>query len=304
MSESYLGGVLCIDKGKEQTSFDVVGAVRRLYQTKQVGHTGTLDPQATGVLVVLVGRAVKAAEYLVSDCKIYDARLQLGYTTDTQDAFGQVLTRFDGALPCCEAVEKALASFCGEQTQVPPMYSALKVNGQKLVDLARRGIEVERQSRPITVHSITLCDYDEQAGWYDIRVSCSKGTYIRTLCADIGAFLGCGGVMSALRRQKSGAFDLSQSITLEALKEMSESERQNALLPTESLFCDLDAIALPPFFAKLAHCGVSLYQKKLGLSLPDGTRVRLCDDDGFFALGEACTKDGENMIKPIKQFRI
>jgi tRNA pseudouridine55 synthase len=304
MNESYLGGVLCIDKGKDQTSFDVVGAVRRLYQTKQVGHTGTLDPQATGVLVVLVGRAVKAAEYLVTDHKVYDARLQLGYTTDTQDAFGQTLTRHEGALPDRASVEEALAAFCGEIAQLPPMYSALKVNGQKLVDLARRGIEVERQSRPITVHSITLLDCDEQAGWYDIRVSCSKGTYIRTLCADIGAHLGCGGVMSALRRRKSGAFDLSQAITLEALKEMSEDEREAALLPTESLFCELDAIALPPFFARLAHCGVSLYQKKLGLSLPEGTRVRLCDDEGFFALGEARLQENEAMIKPIKQFKL
>ncbi len=301
---SEIGGVLCIDKGKDMTSFDVVGAIRRLYRTKQVGHTGTLDPQATGVLVVMVGRAVKASEYLVCDDKIYDARLQLGYTTDTEDAFGAVLTKHEGALPTRAQVEAVIASFVGTGSQVPPMYSALKVNGQKLVDLARKGVEIERQARPITVHSIELLDCDENAGWYDLRVHCSKGTYIRTLCADIGAKLGCGGVMSALRRRKSGSFDLSQAVTLEALQQMDEDALRASLLPTEALFSDLATIVLTPFYARLAHCGCALYQKKLGVSIPEGKRVRFSDADGFFALAESKLQEGEPMLHPIKFFRL
>ncbi len=303
MSE-LLGGVLCIDKGTDLTSFDVVARVRKLYGTKQVGHTGTLDPQATGVLVVMVGRAVKASEYLVADDKIYRARLQLGYTTDTEDAFGKMLTKSIAPLPAQAQVEAVLQSMVGEMEQIPPMYSALKVDGQKLVDLARRGIEVARQARRVRVHDITLLACDAQAGQYDIRVSCSKGTYIRTLCADIGAKLGCGGVMAALRREKSGSFDLSNAVTLEQLQAMPEAQRQSALLPTESLFCDLAYVVLPPFFARLAHCGCALYQKKIGTAYADGVRVRLCDADGFFALAQAETQDGEPMLKPIKQFRI
>ncbi len=303
MSE-MTGGVLCIDKGSEWTSFDVVARVRKLYQTKQVGHTGTLDPQATGVLVVMVGRAVKASEYLVADDKIYQARLQLGYTTDTEDAFGKILTKCDTPLPPKAQVEAVLQSMVGEIEQIPPMYSALKVDGQKLVDLARRGIEVARDARRVRVHEMTLLDCNEQAGQYDIRVSCSKGTYIRALCADIGAKLGCGGVMAALRREKSGTFDLSSAVTLEMLESMTEAERQSALLPTEDLFCDLARVMLQPFFARLAHCGCALYQKKIGTSYADGVRVRLCDADGFFALAQAETQDGEPMLKPIKQFKI
>jgi tRNA pseudouridine55 synthase len=296
-------GVLCIDKAVGGTSFDAVAAVRRLYATKKVGHTGTLDPMATGVLVVLVGRAAKAADFLVADEKRYLAELQLGITTDTEDTTGTVLTRAD-ALPSAEQVRAVCASFVGEILQVPPMYSALKVGGQKLVDLARRGVEVERTPRPITVHSLSVEVLDEAQGRYRLAVHCSKGTYIRTLCADIGAKLGCGGAMAALRREQSGRFALSDCTTLDALSQMDNAARLARLLPLESLFADLERVVLPPFFARLAQCGCVIYQHKIKTAIPLGTRVTLWDAQGFFALAEATVHEGEAVLKVIKQFRI
>ena len=179
-----LSGVLLLDKPAGPTSHDMVGLVRRLYGTRRVGHTGTLDPLATGLLVVLVGRAAKAAEYLVSDEKHYTATLRLGMTTDTEDVTGEVLTHTD-TLPDAEAVAAACAAMVGKSEQVPPMYSALKVGGRKLVDIARAGGEVERDARPIEIYSLTCTPTDTPSD-YRLDVHCSKGTYIRTLCADIG----------------------------------------------------------------------------------------------------------------------
>ncbi len=296
-------GVLCIDKDAGCTSFDVVAAVRRLYGTKKVGHTGTLDPMATGVLVVLVGRAAKAAEYLGSDSKRYTAQLQLGITTDTEDTTGKILTQSD-ALPTEAQVAQAVASFLGEQMQTPPMYSAIKVGGQKLVDLARQGVSVERTARPITVHSITCAPTEADKGRYALEVHCSKGTYIRTLCADIGARLGCGGAMAALRRTQSGHFSLAQCHTVSALTAMSVQQRLGALLPLEKLFSDLPRVVLPPFFAHLALCGCVIYQKKIATDLACGTTLTLWDEQGFFALAQAQQYEGQSVLRPIKQFRI
>lgn len=198
-------GILLIDKPEGMTSFDVVARVRKLYGTRQVGHTGTLDPLATGLLAVLVGRAVKASEFLTEKDKEYCAGLHLGMTTDTEDVSGTVLMRC-GDIPPKETVLSAAKSFVGEIMQRPPMYSALKVNGEKLVDLARRGITVEREARPVSIRSLEI---DGDGTDYTMRVVCSKGTYIRTLCADIGKALGCGGVMSSLRRLKTGDFSLA-----------------------------------------------------------------------------------------------
>ena len=295
-------GVLLIDKPMGITSHDVVGRVRRLYNTRRVGHTGTLDPMATGLLVILIGRAAKAAEYLTVKNKSYTAALRLGITTDTEDVTGQILET-STAIPEKAQVIDTAKTFEGEILQVPPMYSALKVGGQKLVDLARRGVEIERKPRPVTVHAIS-CEPREN-GDYTLDVTCSAGTYIRTLCADIGKKLGCGGAMAALRRTQTGEFSLADSVTLEQLETMDEEARYALLKPIESLFDDLAAVKLPAFYEKLCRSGCEIYQKKIGTDLPLGTRVRLCDAKGeFFALGEVRECPDGAAIKPLKQFDI
>lgn len=293
-------GVISIYKEEGMTSHDVVNRIRRLYGTKRVGHTGTLDPLATGVLVVLIGRAAKAAEYITADRKDYTATLKLGVTYDTEDTTGKLLTKHEGALPSPERVKEVCASFRGEGEQIPPMYSAIKIGGRKLVDMARKNIEIERPARPITVYRLDceqICE-DE----YLIHTSVSAGTYIRTLCADIGKALGCGGAMKTLQRTAAGNFTLEGAYTLSQIEEMTEEERFALLKPTEELFSDLEKVVLPGFFEKLAHSGLEIYQKKINTDYPVGTRIRLHGKDGFFALGEVRQYEDGSAIKPIKQF--
>ena len=290
-------GVLILDKPAGITSHDAVYKIRRLYGTRQVGHTGTLDPMATGVLVMLIGRATKAAEYIASDRKRYEAHMLLGVTTDTLDTGGTVLTEC-GNIPDEDRVTEAAASFAGSYGQVPPMYSAIKRDGVKMVDLARRGITVDLPPRDIAIYSIELSRISDRE--YSLSVDCSAGTYVRSLCRDIGEKLGCGAAMSFLRRTASGGFDIENAVTLEELEKVTGEERYSLLRPVESLFEGLDKLVLPDFFAYLASNGQPVYQKKIGADIPDGARVRLYDKDGFFALGES---DGET-VKPIKQFRI
>lgn len=293
-------GILLVHKPAGITSFDVVARIRRLYGTKKVGHTGTLDPMATGLLGVLVGRAVKASEFLTEKDKEYIARLRLGLTTDTEDTTGKTLTESDD-IPPKEAVLETAKTFVGDIMQVPPLYSALKVNGQKLVDLARQGITVEREARPITIYSL---DIDGDGKDYTMRVACSKGTYIRTLCADIGAKLGCGGAMSSLIRTKAGIFDLENAYTLEALEAMTPEERYAKLLPTELLFEDYPIAHLSDFYAKLARNGCEIYERKIGASFPLGEKLRVYDKNGFFAVGEVRQYDEGLAIKLLKRFDI
>lgn len=295
-------GVLLIDKEAGMTSFDVVGKIRRLYGTKQVGHTGTLDPMATGLLTVLVGRAVKASEYLTEHDKTYIATLKLGITTDTEDITGKVLTESD-SIPNADTVKETCKSFVGSIKQIPPMYSALKRDGKKLCDLAREGIEIEREARDITVYSL-VCTETENCDEYILEVSCSKGTYIRTLCADIGKALGCGGVMSSLRRTSVGEFSLDQAKTLSELENMTENDRKTLLFDTETLFYEHKKVVLPDFFARLCNSGCEIYLKKLGIELNDGEKVRLYDKNGFFSLGEVREYENGRAIKPIKKFRL
>ncbi len=303
MSErNELGGVLIVNKHAGCTSHDIVNKIRRLYGTKRVGHTGTLDPMATGVLVVLIGRAAKAEEYLQSGKKGYRATLRLGITTDTEDTTGTVLTSCD-ALPSPDEVAAVCRKFVGSIEQIPPMYSALKVGGKKLIDIARAGGEIERKPRPIEIYSLT-CQPTESASDYMLDVSCSGGTYIRTLCADIGKSLGCGGVMASLQRTETCGFKLEQSYSIEELEKMTEDERDSLLIPTESLFEDCPAVALPEFFEKLCRSGCEIYQKKIGTHHDLGTRVRLYGKDGFFALGEVREYENGTAIKAIKMFMI
>ena len=328
MSSQELSGVLVLYKPRGMTSHDCVNRIRRLFGTKKVGHTGTLDPDAVGVLPILIGRAAKAADVLPDNDKVYRAGLKLGLTTDTEDITGEVLSRdttvdADGRnLYTLDDVKRVAADFVGEIMQVPPMYSALKRDGKKLVDLARQGIVVDREPRPVTIYSLEVslpdrnglsssdkvdCMMSDRDGNisepdYMLTVACSKGTYIRTLCADIGRSLGCGGVMCSLTRLKASGFDISDSVTLETLESLGQSERERLLCPVESLFCDYPAVRLKPFFERLAHCGNELYQKKLGIDYPVGQRIRLCGEGGFFALGEVMSYPDGDAIKPIRLF--
>lgn len=291
-------GVLIVDKPADMTSHDAVNIMRKLYNTKKVGHTGTLDPMATGLLVILIGRAAKAAEYLVSDEKKYEAGLLLGKKYDTGDITGNVIGESSN-IPDREAVLSCISSFEGKGQQIPPMYSALKVDGQKLVNLARKGIEVERKPRDIEIYSI---EADGDGKEYQLNIHCSKGTYIRTLCEDIGDKLGCPSTMSSLRRTASGGFDIKNSYTIDVLREMDEETREAILLPTESLFEELPIVKLPEFFVKLSRSGQQVYQKKIGCKYELGQRVRLYDINGFYGLGEVCDYPEGSAIKTIKQF--
>ena len=295
-------GVLIVNKHEGVTSHDIVFKIRRLFSTKKVGHTGTLDPMATGVLVVLIGRAAKAAEYLVSDRKRYSAKLKLGITTDTEDTTGEILTKSE-EIPTADEVIAAAESFLGEYDQIPPMYSALKVGGKKLCDLARQGVTVEREARRITIHAIK-CEPTEERDVFALDVTCSSGTYIRTLCADIGKKLGCGGAMASLERTETGGFSIAQAKSIADLEAMSEEERVSLLIPTESLFMTLPEVKLPEFYEKLSRSGCEIYQKKIGTHHAVGERVRLSGKGGFFALGEVREYESGTAIKSIKLFDI
>lgn len=300
--KTSFSGILLVNKPSGFTSHDVVNKVRRLYQTREVGHTGTLDPMATGLLVVLVGRAVKACDMIVSDHKGYRAGLCLGLTTDTEDTTGAVLTSTE-QLPAREEVETVCASFVGKSKQVPPMYSALKQNGQKLVDLARRGITVEREAREIEILSLDVTPTSSSKE-YLLDVVCSKGTYIRTLCADIGKALGCGGAMSALCRTQSGSFSLDMAHTIDSLEAMSAEERLALLRPVEEVFADYPAYRLPAFYEKLAKNGCEIYQKKLGTAYDEGCMLRLYDENGFYAMARVMAYPDGSAIKCIKRFDV
>ncbi len=296
-----VSGVLLIDKPMGMTSHDVVGKIRRLYNTKKVGHTGTLDPLATGVLVVLVGRAAKAAEYLVCDTKEYIAGIKFGITSDTEDITGSI-TSITDLPPAEEAVTLAVNSFVGDYRQIPPMYSALKIGGRKLVDLARKNITVERESRLIHIDYIEHTKLNKHE--YTLKVGCSKGTYIRTLCADIGKKLGCGAVMSSLKRTRSGSFRIENAFTLEQIEKMTFEERISTLLLTESLFCELDNIVLSEFYERLCRNGAEIYQAKIKTSYETGKKLRISGKNGFFALGEVREFENGSAIKAVKLFDI
>lgn len=292
-------GVIIVNKEEGLTSQGVVNRVKRIFGASKAGHTGTLDPMATGVLPVLVERGVKASEFMLTQDKHYIATLLLGITTDTEDVTGEILTKSD-EIPDESAVFTAVKSFVGEYLQTPPMYSALKIGGKKLCDLARQGVTVERQAREVHIYSIDVSRINERE--YSLDVKCSKGTYIRTLCADIGAKLGCGGTMKTLMRATASGFTLADAHTLSEYENMSDEEKEACIFPVEYIFRELPAVKLPDFFAKLAHSGLEIYQKKINTDFPIGARIRLCDGNGFFALGEVCQYEQGSAIKPIRQF--
>ena len=268
-----MNGIVIIDKPQGWTSQDVTARLRRVFNTRRIGHGGTLDPMATGVLPVFVGRATRGVEFFEHAEKVYETVLRPGITTDTEDITGTVLTQTDATITA-DMVEAVLPQFRGEILQVPPMYSALKINGQKLCDLARKGREVERQPRPITIHELTLLGVDEEG--IRLRVRCSKGTYIRTLCKDIGAALGCGGCMAALRRVQAGEYTIEESVPLEVLLETAEPEQY--LRPVDSMFRNLPKVTLSPKQEIRCRNGNSF-----SISMEDGT-YRAYGQNGEFLM--------------------
>lgn len=237
-------GVIVLDKPLDKTSHDMVYFIRRLLGQKRVGHTGTLDPQASGVLPICVGMATKASEYMMCSGKEYIATIKLGIVTDTQDATGTILKETEVSVSK-EEIDRTVQSFVGDIEQIPPMYSALKKDGQKLYDLARRGITVERNSRPVHIESITILSFDLEQNCFTTRIACSKGTYIRTLAHDIGEKLGCGAHMASLRRTKSGGFTLADAYTVEELlaaKEQGSLDKH--ILSIEEIYHDYLSITL------------------------------------------------------------
>ena len=229
-------GILVIDKPAGWTSQDVAAKLRGVFHERRVGHGGTLDPMATGVLPIFIGRATRAAEFAESAEKEYIAGLRLGLVTNTQDTTGEALEEHPVSVTR-EEVQAALQRFLGPIEQIPPMYSAIKINGQKLYELARKGKEVARKPRSITIHELELLEGG--GAEYLLRVRCSKGTYVRTLCHDLGAALGCGGCMSSLRRTRAGSFTLEQALTMQQVLEFAaEHDPQQLLMPADALFAE------------------------------------------------------------------
>lgn len=276
-----LNGILVIDKPQDMTSHDVVAILRRKLKTKKIGHTGTLDPMATGVLPVCIGRATKVVDYLSDRKKGYACKMILGASTDTQDRWGEILLKGDYSTLTAQEVELAVLSFVGEINQIPPMYSALKVNGAKLVDLARAGIVIEREPRRRTIFEITNLKID--VPYVEFEVMCSKGTYIRTLCNDIGEKLGCFAHMTALNRTYSEPFDSSSAI---ALDEISLEQVQTQLLPVDSALQWMTPIYLPNqrrLITQISN-GVRIDLTKYAKSSDDLYRVYI--DKDFYGIAE------------------
>ena len=281
-------GIVVIDKPAGWTSFDVVAKLRRALHERRIGHGGTLDPMATGVLPVFVGRATRAVEFMESADKEYLAGVRFGFTTDTQDTTGTVLTQ-SGIQPTESEVEAALQTFLGEQEQLPPLYSAIKVDGKKLYEYARAGKDVERKARRITISQIVPLGFAED-GEYRFRLTVSKGTYVRTICHDLGEKLGCGGAMSSLRRLRAGTFRIEDASTLdEVLVEGGETR----VLPLDSLFRAYPALTVDEGQNRRVRCG-----NTISVEAADGV-YRLYDAAGeFLALAEA--KGGT--VTTIKNF--
>lgn len=256
-----MNGIVIVDKPQGWTSQDVTARLRRVFGTRRIGHGGTLDPMATGVLPVFVGRATRGVEFFEHARKEYETLLRPGIVTDTQDITGTVLETREVALNDA-GIEAALAGFRGEILQVPPMYSALKVNGQKLCNLARKGKTVDRQPRPITIHALEYLGME--GGCLRLRVDCSKGTYIRTLCQDIGQALGCGGCMEALRRTRAGEYTISQAVPLQELLD-SENPAQY-LRPVDSMFANHPMVSLTANQERRCRNG-----NAFSVTLPEGT---------------------------------
>lgn len=289
-------GILIVDKPAGWTSQDVAAKLRGVFHEKRVGHGGTLDPMATGVLPIFLGRATRAVPFFEHADKVYEAVLRLGLVTDTQDSTGRVLEEHSIDITR-EQLEAILPRFRGVIRQIPPMYSAVKVNGQKLYALARKGQEVEREPRTVVIHELTLLDRDQSQSsilnsQFALRIHCSKGTYVRTLCHDVGAALGCGGCMAALRRTRAGRYDIAQAHPLDEI--LADPDPERFLLPIDSLFADRPRCAINEAGEKKLRNGASLRTGKLA----DG-EYRVYGPGGDF-LALCAVSSGE--LQAIKSF--
>ena len=287
-----MNGIVIIDKPQEWTSNDVVSRLRRVFNTRRIGHGGTLDPMATGVLPVFVGRATRGVEFFEHAEKVYETTVRFGLTTDTEDITGKTITECEVSLTESDLIA-VLPKFRGDILQVPPMYSAIKVNGQKLYDLARKGREVERQPRSITIHELELLEFTGNEA--RLRVRCSKGTYIRTLCKDIGEALGCGACMAALRRVEAGEYTLEGSVPLRQLLDISEAggDVEHFLRPVDSMFASHEKLRLNEKQARLVKNG-----NAFTATCADGTYRVYAPDGEFLAL---CKAEG-GKVSTIKSF--
>lgn len=284
-------GILIINKDAGWTSMDVCAKLRGIYHEKRIGHAGTLDPMATGVLPVFIGRATRAVEFAESGDKEYIALLRPGIVTDTQDTSGTVIEEHPAEFTR-QALEAILPQFTGEILQVPPMYSAIKIQGKKLYQLARKGREVERPARPITIHALAVLDGPDQNGDYRLRVRCSKGTYIRTLCHDIGQALGCGAAMAALQRTMACGYTLQEAVTLDRLQ--GSGDATAFLRPVDSLFSAYPACTVGGTAEKKVRNGAPAPAPALASGI-----YRVYSQEGaFLALSQS---DGE-MLTTIKSF--
>lgn len=285
------------------TSFDVVAKLRGIAKQKKIGHTGTLDPDAEGVLPVCLGRATKLCELLTDETKEYRAVLLLGKTTDTQDTSGTVLEEHPVEITE-EELHLAVESFLGEQLQVPPMYSALKVNGKKLYELAREGKTVERKARPVTFYELEIGEI--RFPEVELRVVCSKGTYIRTLCHDIGEKLGCGGCMAHLIRSRVGVFALEEARSLSELQKLADrGQLEEAVIPVDRIFADLPAFSTEPEADAPAHNGntlrISGIRKAEQRTFEQGEDIRVYDSEKNFVGIYTCSKEGNRTVFRLKK---
>lgn len=286
-----MNGIILVDKPKDWTSHDVVAKLRGVLYERRIGHSGTLDPLATGLLVVFVGRATRAVEFAEADSKEYIAGLNLGVSTDTQDITGNIVAE-SAALPDEAALREALGRFIGDIEQIPPMYSAIKIGGKKLYELARRGESVERAPRKITVSAIDIAGRDGDD--YILNISCSKGTYVRTLCSDIGEALGCGACMSSLRRTRAGVFSVDDAHSLADIEAaVREGRLSDIILPVDTLFASFPKLTVSQSAAKRLKNG-----NIIKISAEDGEYKVYSDSDEFLLLGRVeCGK-----LKTIKSF--
>ena len=293
-------GIINVYKEKGFTSFDVVAKLRGILRTKKIGHTGTLDPDAEGVLPVCIGRATKVCDILTDKDKVYEAMMLLGVETDTQDTSGAVLSEKPVEVSE-EEVKKAILSFVGDYAQVPPMYSALKVNGKKLYELAREGKSVERKARNVQIFSIEILEVNLPR--VRMSVHCSKGTYIRTLCHDIGTMLGCGGCMEKLLRTKVGVFELKDTLKLSEIDELAKAGAvEEKIISVDELFEDYVKVWTKQTFDVVVHNGNRVEKRMFTEKLPLNTeRLRVYDSENVF-IGIYEYSDERNDYKPVKMF--
>lgn len=296
-----INGIINIYKESGFTSHDVVAKMRGILKQKKIGHTGTLDPDAIGVLPVCLGNATKLSDLLADKSKEYVAQMQLGICTDTQDISGKVLEK--RKIECSEEqIITAILGFVGDYNQMPPMYSALKVNGKKLYELAREGIEIERKTRPIRIDEIEILEIS--LPMVHMRVSCSKGTYIRTLCHDIGDILGCGGTMYSLKRTRVGTYKIENAVTLTQLEQIREEGKLSEILEKpDDVFKELPNITIKPEFQKLIDNGNSVFLNQIDEveSFQENQRVRVYNRNHiFYGIFEYNVEQGK--FKPIKMF--